>query len=104
MTMRLSSESLTRREAMLALCGTGVSLASPPHALALVAVTDKMESQYDTPRNAMRDAAFAKGMASGMGQYEAAVAARKEELFANLWRGLPACLCLSQYAARGAPE
>eukprot|EP00965_Chrysotila_dentata_P068130 2253712-Pleurochrysis_carterae.AAC.2 len=56
------------------------SLVQPPQELLL---------QYDLPRDPRKDAGFAQGMATGMRQYESAVAAKKEALFKDLLQSLP---------------
>lgn len=46
--------------------------------------------QYDVPRNAIKDAGFAAGMAGGMRDYEQAVAPTKFKLFDQMLGALPA--------------
>ena len=57
------------------------ALVTPPNA--------RDASAYDVPRDSRRDSGFACGMANGMGDYEAAVAGRKRELFDRLLARLP---------------
>ena len=45
--------------------------------------------KYDVPRDAFLDAAFACGMATGMGDYEEAASVRKAKLFRSLLASLP---------------
>ncbi len=50
----------------------------------------ELRELYDQPRNELVDAAFAKGMSTGMASYEAAVAPTKRRLFSKMLGGLPA--------------
>jgi len=62
----------------------------PASALATLVAPDGTASQtFDVPRDARKDAGFACGMATGMKEYEAAVAPTKGRLFAQLWKALP---------------
>ena len=67
------------------------ALGIPNAALALAQITapapDQLK-QYDLPRNALQDAAFAQGMASGMGSYERAAFPTKQRLFAKMFTKL----------------
>ena len=63
----------------------------PNAALALAQITAPSQEQlklYDLPRNALQDAAFAQGMASGMGSYERAAFPTKQRLFAKMFAKL----------------
>jgi hypothetical protein len=76
------------RRGMLTLgCSCAVcSLQTPPaHALASLS----SPTAADTTRNQQVDRAFARSMAAGMGQYEAAVASQKQALFTRLLETLP---------------
>ena len=67
------------------------ALAFPNAALALAQITAPSQEQlklYDLPRNALQDAAFAQGMASGMGSYERAAFPTKQRLFAKMFTKL----------------
>lgn len=80
------------RRALLAGCSCGLCGLHPRLAEALVELqepTTSLRQTYDVPRDGFRDQAFARGMASGMKQYEAAVAPTKAALFAALLGGLP---------------
>jgi len=55
----------------------------------LVAPPQEQTKLYDPPRNKFVDAGFARGMASGMVDYERAVSERKRKLFSRLLQGLP---------------
>lgn len=57
-----------------------VSLGAPP---------ETRSQRYDLPRNKMKDAGFAQGMAYGMVDYERAVSSKKRELFDRMFRELP---------------
>ena len=67
------------------------ALGIPNAALALAQITapapDQLK-QYDLPRNALQDAAFAQGMASGMGSYERAAFPTKQRLFERMFAKL----------------
>ena len=67
------------------------ALGIPNAALALAQITapapDQLK-QYDLPRNALQDAAFAQGMASGMGSYERAAFSTKQRLFEKMFAKL----------------
>ena len=67
------------------------ALGIPNAALALAQITapapDQLK-QYDLPRNALQDAAFAQGMASGMGSYERAAFPTKQRLFEKMFAKL----------------
>ena len=72
-------------------CGCSVCAAAPANALAALTVPPAdLLVKYDTPRNAMKDAGFAAGMASGMFDYEHAVAPTKRKLFDRMLSALPA--------------
>ena len=63
----------SRRDLLKAASLTALTI--PNAALALAQITAPSQDQlkqYDLPRNALQDAAFAQGMASGMGSYERA--------------------------------
>ena len=67
------------------------ALAFPNAALALAQITAPAPDQlklYDLPRNALQDAAFAQGMASGMGSYERAAFPTKQRLFEKMFTRL----------------
>ena len=67
------------------------ALAFPNAALALAQITAPSQEQlklYDLPRNALQDAAFAQGMASGMGSYERAAFPTKQRLFERMFAKL----------------
>ena len=67
------------------------ALAFPNAALALAQITAPSQEQlklYDLPRNALQDAAFAQGMASGMGSYERAAFPTKQRLFEKMFTRL----------------
>ena len=67
------------------------ALAFPNAALALAQITAPSQEQlklYDLPRNALQDAAFAQGMASGMGSYERAAFPTKQRLFEKMFAKL----------------
>ena len=67
------------------------ALAFPNAALALAQITAPSQEQlklYDLPRNALQDAAFAQGMASGMGSYERAAFSTKQRLFEKMFAKL----------------
>ena len=62
----------------------------PADAMAtLTAPNAESAKQFDVVRNAAADAGFAKGMSTGMGQYEAALAPTKTKLFNKLLSALP---------------
>lgn len=64
-------------------CGTCVG----PHALANVTLIEpdvKLETTFDIARDAKRDEAFSRGMATMMGGFESAVRERKARLFDDL--------------------
>lgn len=82
----------TRRAALLATCGCCALpwSVSPADALAkLVAPPSESLERYDLPRDARRDRGFALGMATGMADYERAVATEKAALFDKLFAELP---------------
>lgn len=63
----------------------------PDPALALAQITAPPADQlkeYDLPRNSFQDAAFAQGMAIGMGDYERAAYPIKRALFKSLFQDL----------------
>ena len=66
-------DSPTSRRDLFTKAASLTALAFPNAALALAQITapapDQLK-QYDLPRNALQDAAFAQGMASGMGSYD----------------------------------
>lgn len=55
----------------------------------LVAPGEAALKKYDTPRNQEFDAAFARGMAYGMVEYERAQFKKKKQLFNKMLNGLP---------------
>jgi len=55
----------------------------------LVAPGEVALKKYDTPRNREFDAAFARGMAYGMVEYERAQSQKKRQLFNKMLKGLP---------------
>lgn len=70
-----------------AACGVA---AQPADALlSLGAPPETRVQKYDPPRNKMRDAGFAQGMAYGMVDYERAVSSKKRELFDRMLKELP---------------
>ena len=74
-------------------CGCALCFGLPGSANALVATRPpppELTNLYDVARDARRDASFAYGMSTGMGQYEAAVAPTKTRLFKTLLDWLPA--------------
>ncbi len=61
-------------------------------ARAMTAIVDAdpiLLAEFDRQRNAKQDVLFAKGMNGGMGGYESAVAARKNDLFEDVFASLP---------------
>lgn len=61
----------------------------PAHALAALANPPaELLKEYDPPRDKSTDAAFARGMAVGMVDYEKAVAPTKQELFSQMFKAL----------------
>ena len=83
---------MTRRAQLGVTLGCAcTSLAAPANALAAFTSLDpELLQKYDVPRNALKDAGFAAGMATGMGDYEAAVAPSKRKLFDRMLSALPA--------------
>lgn len=55
----------------------------------LIAPSPSAMQKYDTPRNKIVDAAFARGMAYGMVDYERAVSKKKRQLFDQMFTELP---------------
>lgn len=86
-----SSAQVSRRELTIALgCACWACSSSPADALAaLVKPSSKLLEQYDVPRDKLKDAGFAMGMATGMADYEEAVAPKKDPLFARMLEALP---------------
>ena len=80
-------DSPTSRRDLFTKAASLTALAFPNAALALAQITapapDQLK-QYDLPRNALQDAAFAQGMASGMGSYERAACAAASCFFLSL--------------------
>ena len=83
-------DSPTSRRDLFTKAASLTALAFPNAALALAQITapapDQLK-QYDLPRNALQDAAFAQGMASGMGSYERAACAPGRRVAADPSRG-----------------
>ena len=87
----------TRRELLARGVALGVSSCAccmappqPAYALAKLVEPDRAaKEKFDVSRNAIFDSGFARGMAEGMGDYEAAVAPKKKELFGALLASLP---------------
>ena len=84
-------DSPTSRRDLFTKAASLTALAFPNAALALAQITapapDQLK-QYDLPRNALQDAAFAQGMASGMGSYERAAFPTKQRLFEKMFAKL----------------
>lgn len=88
----------TRRKAISGFVGTAATTtaccccclpSNPAFALAqLTAPPADSLQQYDLPRNALQDAAFARGMAVGMMDYEKAAYPTKKKLFQQLFGDL----------------
>ena len=85
----------TRRDAISTVATVGATACccccNPVPALALAQITAPPPDQlkmYDLPRNVLRDAAFAQGMAVGMGDYEQAAFPTKKRLFESLFLSL----------------
>ena len=80
-----------RRDFALALaCASWPCSTSPASALAaLTSPPLEVQTQYDLPRNRLKDSSFARGMSIGMKSYEAAVAPKKAKLFERLLSNLP---------------
>ena len=81
----------TSRRDLLKAASSFTALAFPNAALALAQITAPSQEQlklYDLPRNALQDAAFAQGMASGMGSYERAAFSTKQRLFEKMFAKL----------------
>ena len=83
-----SRRQLLGRAALLG-CGCGVCGGAPLPAAALAALRS-VDSPFDVTRDSKADKAFARGMATGMADYERAVRDTKAELFSRLFAKLPA--------------
>jgi len=73
-------------------CAACFAVSSPRSASALAQLVEppaEALEKFDLPRDGYLDAAFACGMASGMGDYEEAASVRKAKLFRTLLGGLP---------------
>ena len=84
---------MTRRAQLGFVLGCGCWACAAPPADALAAFTAppaELLRQYDLQRNAMKDAGFAAGMATGMRDYEKAVAPTKRRIFDQMLSALPA--------------
>ena len=81
------------RRAALGACGccfAGAACSPPAYALAQLVQSPSCASPLaPMERNTLADAAFARGMSSGMGGYERAVAPIKRRLFSQLFSSLP---------------
>ena len=81
------------RRAALGACGccfAGAACSPPAYALAQLVQSPSCASPLaPIERNTLADAAFARGMSSGMGGYERAVAPIKRRLFSQLFSSLP---------------
>ncbi|KAL1524550.1 hypothetical protein AB1Y20_019442 [Prymnesium parvum] len=86
-----STELLGRRDWLGVGCGVCCALCGgfPASALNALQAPPSPSKQFDAPRNAHRDESFAKMMASGMRQYEQAVAPTKARLFRRLLDKVP---------------
>ena len=88
---RMAAEESTTSRRDLLKAASLTALAFPNAALALAQITAPSQEQlklYDLPRNALQDAAFAQGMASGMGSYERAAFSTKQRLFEKMFAKL----------------
>ena len=88
---RMAPEESTTSRRDLFKAASLTALGIPNAALALAQIMapapDQLK-QYDLPRNALQDAAFAQGMASGMGSYERAAFPTKQRLFEKMFAKL----------------
>lgn len=83
---------LSRRELAAATVGCGCLACGATPAFGFAALTSpSAESllQYDPPRDLLKDRSFARGMATGMKEYEVAVAPAKDDLFRRMLQALP---------------
>ena len=83
--------STSRRDLFVKAATVACGCCLPDAAVAMAPIKAAAPDQlklYDLPRNQLQDAAFAQGMASGMGSYERAAYPAKQKLFEKLFLAL----------------